>query len=68
MMYYLSRHEHATDLIDTVSHRMVLILGNFKKERKRVLDKIGDTFRYTGFLPMIFDFEGPCSKDTTGIG
>jgi len=47
---------------------MVLILGNFKKERKRVLDKIGDTFRYTGFLPMIFDFEGPCSKDTTGIG
>lgn len=66
LMFYLSRHEHARDLIDTVSHRMVLVLGNFKKERKNVLDAIGDAFRDIGFLPMIFDFDGPSSKDTTG--
>jgi hypothetical protein len=66
LMYHLSRHEHARDLIDTVSHRIVLVLGNFKKERKAVLDAIGDVFRRSGFLPVIFDFDGPISKDTTG--
>ena len=66
LINYLSRHEHARDLIDTISHRMVLILGNFKESRKTVLDAIADAFRKSGFLPIIFDFDGPASKDTTG--
>jgi len=66
LIYYLSRHEHARELIDTVSYRMILILGNFKEGRKAVLDAIADAFRKSGFLPIIVDFDGPASKDTTG--
>ena len=66
LINYLSRHEHARDLIDTISHRMVLILGNFKENNKAVLDAIADALRESGFLPIIFDFDGPASKDTTG--
>ena len=66
LIYFLMRNEHARDLIDTVTNRLVLILGNFKKERKAVLDAVRSALRGIGFMPMIFDFEGPRGKDTTG--
>lgn len=67
LIYFLSRHEHARDLIDAVANRVVLVLGNFKKERKAVLEGVGGALRAIGFIPMIFDFKGPATKDTTGM-
>ncbi len=66
LIYFLLRNEHARDLIDTVRHRLVLVLGNFKDERKAVLEAVRSALRNIGFMPMIFDFEGPSSQDTTG--
>jgi len=66
LIYFLTRNEHAKDLIDTVSDRLVLILGNFKEERKVVLEALRSALRGIGSMPMIFDFEGPAGKDTTG--
>jgi hypothetical protein len=66
LIYFLIQNEHARDLIDTVTYRLVLVLGNFKDERKAVLEAVRSALRDIGFMPMIFDFEGPSSKDTTG--
>ncbi len=45
---------------------MVLILGRFTPERKVVLDAIRDELRKRDYLPVLFDFEKPASKDLTG--
>ena len=66
LIYFLIQEKHARDLIDTVTNRLVLVLGNFKKERKVVLEAVRSALRGLGFMPLIFDFEGPSSKDTTG--
>jgi hypothetical protein len=44
---------------------MVLILGRFTEERKFVLDAIRDKLRKKDFLPVIFDFSVPASRDVT---
>ena len=66
LINFLSRHEHAGKMIDAVANKVVLLLGNFEKERKAVLDAVGGALRSTGYIPVIFDFEGPAAKDTTG--
>jgi len=44
----------------------VLILGRFTPERKAVLDAIREELRKRDYLPILFDFEKPNSKDFTG--
>jgi hypothetical protein len=41
-------------------------LGSFTAERKAVLDAIRENLRHRGYVPVIFDFEKPASKDVTG--
>lgn len=65
-LYLLIRNENARAAIDTLTTKVVLILGNFGDERKEVLDGIRDRLRAMGFIPVLFDFSGPASKDTTG--
>jgi len=43
----------------------VLILGRFTPERKVVLDSLRDELRRRNYLPVLFDFEGPASRDVT---
>jgi hypothetical protein len=43
----------------------VLILGNFSPERKAVLDALRDTLRARDYLPVLFDFEKPSSRNLT---
>jgi hypothetical protein len=44
---------------------MVLILGRFTPERKAVLDAIRDELRKRDYLPVLFDFEKPASRNLT---
>lgn len=44
---------------------MVLILGRFTKERKAVLERITDTLRDAGFVPILFDFTLSPERDVT---
>jgi hypothetical protein len=42
-----------------------LILGCFTEERKAVLDAIRDELRKRDYLPVVFDFDKPVSRDLT---
>ena len=53
------------DIIETITSKVVLILGRFTEERKTVLDKIKDEIQKQDYLPVLFDFEGPTSRDVT---
>ena len=44
----------------------MLLLGRFTPERKVVLDAIREELRKRDYLPVLFDFEKPASKDLTG--
>ena len=52
------RHRH--------DRETVLILGRFTPERKAVLDALREEFRRRDYLPILFDFDKPASKDLTG--
>ena len=54
------------DVIDAVTGKAVLILGRFTEERKTVLEAIRKELRKRNYLPILFDFDRPRSKDNTG--
>ncbi|GER89731.1 hypothetical protein KDW_38930 [Dictyobacter vulcani] len=64
-IYLLLSNEKIRHVIDTITAKMVLILGRFTKERKEVLDAIRDELRQNDYLPVIFDFEKSDSHDLT---
>jgi uncharacterized protein YjbI with pentapeptide repeats len=51
-------------VIDTIGKKGVLILGRFG-DRKHVLDSLRDRLRELGWVPIVFDFRKPTSKDLT---
>jgi len=52
-------------VIESVTSKMVLILGRFTHERTTVLDAMRETFQHRDLVPVIFDFEKPTSRDLT---
>jgi hypothetical protein len=61
-LYLLIHNEKLRKFIDTITSKVVLILGNFSKERKAVLDALRDEVRKRNYLPVIFDFEKSASR------
>ena len=53
------------EIIDTITSKVVLILGRFTTDRKAVLDEIKNELQRHGYVPVLFDFEGPQSRDLT---
>jgi uncharacterized protein YjbI with pentapeptide repeats len=62
-IYLLLHNEKIRDVIDTITSKVVLILGRFTSERKKFLDAIRDELRQRDYLPVLFDFEKPSSRD-----
>ena len=58
-VYLLLNNQKLRDVIDTMTSKAVLILGNFAPEPKLVLDAIKERLRERGYLPIMFDFPGP---------
>jgi hypothetical protein len=52
------------DVIDTITSKAVLILGRFTEERKPVLEALREELRQRKYLPILFDFEKPRSRNT----
>src|SRR5262249_47483880 len=52
-------------VIDTITAKVVLILGRFSAERKPVLDALREELRTRNYMPVLFDFEKPRSRDLT---
>jgi uncharacterized protein YjbI with pentapeptide repeats len=65
-VYLLLNNERIRHVIDTITSKVVLILGRFTTDRKAILDAIRDELRKRDYLPILFDFEKPDSKDLTG--
>jgi Pentapeptide repeats (8 copies) len=57
---------NATDrsVIDTITSKVVLILGRFTEERRAVWEALRDELRRRDYLPVLFDFEKPRSRST----
>jgi uncharacterized protein YjbI with pentapeptide repeats len=64
-IYLLLNNKKIRHVIDTITSKVVLILGRFTLERKAVLDTIRDELRKRDYLPVLFDFEKPSSRDIT---
>jgi uncharacterized protein YjbI with pentapeptide repeats len=64
-IYLLINNKKLRDVIDTIGKKAVLILGRFTPERKPILDAIKEELRKRDYLPVLFDFEGPKSRDLT---
>jgi uncharacterized protein YjbI with pentapeptide repeats len=63
-VYLLLHNTKIRDVIDTITSKAVLILGRFIDERKAVLDALREELRKRDYLPILFDFEKPKSRDT----
>jgi hypothetical protein len=64
-IYLLLNNEEIRAVIDTITSKVVLILGRFTPERKAVLDALRNELRRRDYLPILFDFEKPSSRDLT---
>lgn len=64
-IYLLLNNEKIREAIDTIGKKAVLILGRFTPERKVVLDALRAELRNRGYLPILFDFEKPSSRNLT---
>lgn len=64
-IYLLLQNKNIRDVIDTITSKVVLILGRFIDERKEVLDAIRVELRTRGYCPVLFDFDKPASRDIT---
>jgi uncharacterized protein YjbI with pentapeptide repeats len=64
-LYLLIDNKNIRKVIDTITSKVVLIIWRFSKERMVVLDAIRDELRRRDFLPVIFDFSIPASRDVT---
>jgi hypothetical protein len=66
-VYLLLHNEKIRRVIDTITSKVVLILGRFSlPERKLVLDALREELRKRGrgYVPVVFDFEKPRSQTT----
>ena len=61
-IYVLLNNEKIRDVIDTITTKVVLILGRFTPERKTVLDAIREELRRRDYIPVWFDFDKSASR------
>jgi uncharacterized protein YjbI with pentapeptide repeats len=64
-VYLMLHNEKIRDVIDTITSKVVLILGRFMDERKAVLDALREELRKRNYLPILFDFNVSATRDIT---
>ncbi|HET6256654.1 MAG TPA: pentapeptide repeat-containing protein [Puia sp.] len=64
-IYLLLNNQNIRNAIDSITSKVVLILGSFTHELKEILDAIRKELRSRNYLPVLFDFEKPKSRDLT---
>jgi uncharacterized protein YjbI with pentapeptide repeats len=63
-LYVLLRNEKVRAVLDTITSKVVLILGRFSDERKPILDALREALQRhpNGYIPVLFDFEPQADK------
>jgi hypothetical protein len=56
-VFLLARNEKIRSVLNTITTKVVLILGRFSTERLPVLEAIRQRLRHMNLLPVLFDFE-----------
>jgi hypothetical protein len=64
-VYLLLDNKRIRGIINTITTKVVLILGRFTPERKKILDVLRAALRRYNYLPVIFDFEAPATRTLT---
>jgi uncharacterized protein YjbI with pentapeptide repeats len=64
-IYLLLNNAEIRNVIDTIARKAVLILGRFTPERKAILDALREALRTQGYVPILFDFDRPSSRNVT---
>lgn len=64
-IYLLINNEKLRDVINTVTSKVVLILGRFTADRVKVLNLLREELRHKNYLPILFDFEKSPNRDLT---
>jgi hypothetical protein len=62
-IYLLLSNQKIRDVIESLTSKAVLVLGRFSPVRKAILEAIRGHLRASGYVPIIFDFDGPESQD-----
>jgi Pentapeptide repeats (8 copies) len=63
-VHLLLNNERIRHVIDTITSKLVLILGRFTDERKKILNALREDLRKRDYSPVLFDFNNPVSKTT----
>lgn len=64
-VYLLLNNPKVRNVIDTITSKVVLILGRFTPPRLSILQRIRDELRNMNYLPILFDFDNAESRDIT---
>ena len=64
-LYLLLHNQKIRGVIDTITSKTVLILGRFTDKRKAVLDALREELRKHDYIPILFDFDVPATRDIT---
>jgi len=64
-IYLMLHNEKVRDAIDTIGKKGVLLLGRFTGGRIAVLERLREELRKRDFMPMVFNFDKPETKDFT---
>jgi uncharacterized protein YjbI with pentapeptide repeats len=64
-IYLILNNKKIRNVLDTITSKVVLILGRFTTDRRAILDAIRKYLRKQDYLPVLFDFEGPRGRDIT---
>ncbi len=64
-VYLLLHNEKLRKVIDTIGKKAILILGRFTPHRHAVLVAIKEALRGRGYIPIVFNFAKPESRDLT---
>jgi hypothetical protein len=60
---HMLNNQKVRNAIDTITSKVVLILGRFTDQRKVVLDALREQLRERNYVPILFDFEVPDTRD-----
>lgn len=64
-IYLLLNNSRIRGVLNTITSKAVLILGRFSADRKATLEALRAGLRARNYLPIIFDFEKPTTRDFT---
>jgi len=64
-VYLLLRNTKIRNVIDTIGRKGVLLLGRFSEGRLEILERLREKLRDLGFVPIVFNFDQPETKDFT---